>query len=198
MEIASRTRIEPDHLRAILASPGSLPLPTPPRGRAVARDRDDAQDVGARPPAERMRESAELEALRLLVIAPGEIGPWLHQVLFADERARSAYLALASTSSVRDAIEAADPGAAELLQQVAVEDSEAEPLDVAILLIQAAAQRELVEITAQARVAADPLSFASTMQWLKLRLEESRESTSSEAAAGQLLAWLTEEPEEQE
>jgi hypothetical protein len=47
-------------------------------------------------------------------------------------------------------------------------------------------------------VAADPLSFAGTMQWLKLRLEESRESTSSEAAAGQLLAWLTEEPEEQE
>jgi hypothetical protein len=32
---------------------------------------------------------------------------------------------------------------------------------------------------------------------LKLRLEETRESTSSEAAAGLLLAWLTEEPEEQ-
>ena len=35
------------------------------------------------------------------------------------------------------------------------------------------------------------------MQWLKLQLEDVRE-TSSEAAAGQLLAWLTEEPEEQE
>jgi hypothetical protein len=36
------------------------------------------------------------------------------------------------------------------------------------------------------------------MQWVKLRLEELRESTSSEAAAGQLLAWLTDESEEQE
>lgn len=198
MEIASRTRIEPDRLRAMLASPGSLPAPTPARGKAVARDRDDADDHRSGPASTPMRESAELEALRLLVIAPDALAPWLHEVLFTDERARAAYLALMAAPSAREAIETADPGAAELLQQVVVEDSDAEPLDVAILLIQAAAQRELTEIAAQARIAEDPLSFAGTMQWLKLRLEETRESTSSEAAAGQLLAWLTTEPEEQE
>lgn len=197
MEIASRTRIEPDRLRQMLASPESLAKPTPVRGRALPRDRDDAEDRVARPAAAPMRESAELEALRLMVIAPDVLGPWLHQVLFSDDRARAAYLALASTTSVREAIDTADPGTAELLQQVAVEDSDAEPLDVAILLIVAAAQRELREIQAQAEVADDPLAFAGTMQWLKLQLEDVRE-TSSEAAAGQLLAWLTEEPEEQE
>jgi len=198
MEIASRTRIEPDRLRAMLASPGSLPSPTPARGRAVVRDRDDAADPRNGPAAAPMRESAELEALRLMVIDPDALARWLHEALFTDERARAAYVALVAAPSAREAIEAADPGAAELLQQVVVEDSDADPLDVAILLIQAAAQRELAEIAAQARVADDPLSFSGTMQWLKLRLEETRESTSSEAAAGQLLAWLTTEPEEQE
>jgi len=179
---------------------GTAPLAAPSPGKALPRDRDDAVDVdrATSRPAQPMRESAELEALRLLVIAPDEIGPWLHEVLFTDDRARAAYLALRAAPSVREAIETTDPGARELLFQVAVEDSDAEPLDVAILLIQAAAQRELKEITAQAGIANDPLSFSGTMQWLKLRLEESRESTSSEAAAGQLLAWLTEEPEEQQ
>jgi DNA primase len=198
MEIASRTRIEPDRLRAMLAGGAKgLASPTPTRGKPVARDHPGADD-GGRPPPPPLRESAELEALRLVVIAPDEIGPWLHEVLFADDRARAAYLAMVASPSVREAIESADPGAAELLVQVAVEDTDAEPFDVAVLLIQAAAQRELTEIAAQARVAEDPLTFAGTMQWLKLRLEELRESTSSEAAAGQLLAWLTDEPEEQE
>jgi DNA primase len=201
MEIASRTRIEPDRLRAMLAGADGQLLgtgPGPGRGKAVARDRDGAVTVGSAATGRPMRESAELEALRLLVIAPQEITPWLHEVLFSDDRARAAYLALSTSSSLRDAIDTTDPGAAELLQQVAVEDSDADPLDVAVLLIQAAAQRELAELDAQARIAEDPLSFASKIQWLKLRLEESRESTSSEAAAGQLLAWLTTEPEEQE
>ncbi len=198
MEIASRTRIEPDHLRGVLAggAVGATTNVPPGRGRVVARERDSDQRHD--PPALPMRESAELEALRLLVIAPDQVAPWLHEVLFTDDRARAAYLALVSSASVHEAIDTADPGTAELLQQVVVEDSDAEPLDVAVLLIQAAAQRELAEIAAQARVADDPLSFSSTMQWLKLRLEETRESTSSEASAGQLLAWLTTEPEEQE
>jgi DNA primase len=203
MEIASRTRIEPDRLRSMLAGADGHVLggAGPGRGKAVARDRNDAVSVGSTATGRPMRESAELEALRLLVISPAEIGPWLHEELFTDDRARAAYLALSTSGSLRAAIDTTDPGAAELLQQVAVEDSNAEPLDVAVRLLYNAGQRRLVDLRAQAQSATVPEDVrwtADAQGWLKLRMEELLESSSNEAAAGQLLAWLTEEPEEQQ
>ena len=197
MEVASRTRIDPERLRA-----GTLVLVGAPaaaegarsRGRVVTEDRGPAI-ASRRPPT---RETPELEALRLLVNRPDDILGWLHDVLFADERVLAAYRALRDAGTVRGAIEITDPGAAELLQRVAAEDTEAEPDDVVDLLIMAAAQRELVEFSAQALVADDPLVYAADTGWVKLRLEELRERASREDAREQLLAWLTQEPEERE
>ncbi len=202
MEVASRTRIDPEQLRAMgrrtpapVADRDRRPGGRERSGRAESARDDDRPVRRPQPPA---REGAELEALRVLIIDPDAIRGLLHEVLFADERALAAYRALLAAGNVRDAVEHTDPGAAELLQRLVVEDSDAEPTDVVDLLIAAAAQRELAEFDAQARLADDPLAFAADTAWVKLRLEELREAVTRDAARGQLLAWLTQEPEEQE
>jgi len=127
-----------------------------------------------------------------------EIEPLLHEAFFTDEQARSAYRALATTESIRAALEQTDRWTAELLLQLVAQDSDAEPEDVLDLLIRSAANRELAELGAQAQLAADPLVYAADMGWVKLRLEELREPATSEEARAQLVAWLTQQPEEQE
>jgi DNA primase len=201
MEVASRTRIDPERLRADLKN-RPTPAPAKPaagsprqRGQALPVDRHEPP---ARPAFAPSKETAELEALRVLINRPDEIRHLLRELLFVDDRCLAAYRALTSTSTVLAAIEATDPGAGELLQRLAAEDSEAEPEDVADLLLAAAAQREIDELGARARLADDPTVFASTIGWVKLRLEELRERESRDAAREQLLAWLTQEPEERE
>lgn len=194
MEVASRTRIDPERLRAgTLVRAGSSG--SSPASRSGGRTAVEDRPVLRLPPT---RETPELEALRLLVCRRDDVLGWLHDVLFVDERVLAAYRALRDAGSVLAALEITDPGAADLLHRVAAEDTEAEPDDVVDLLIMAAAQRELVEFSAQALLADDPLVYAGDTAWVKLRLEELRERASREDAREQLLAWLTQEPEEQE
>jgi DNA primase len=230
MEVASRTQIDPERLRADATRRRHAPAGRGPTGGRQAGDRQvgggrnsggdergsrsvrgkmlpvdrggagssyDGDDWGSprrRPPA---RENAELEALRLLIINPDAISGWLHDVMFADDRALAGYRALVRTGAVREAIESSEPGAAELLQRLAAEDSEADPADVVDLLIAAASRRELAEFEAQARHGEDPLAFAADTGWVKLRLEELQEGETREGAREQLLAWLIQEPEQQ-
>ena len=68
------------------------------------------------------------------------------------------------------------PDAAELLARLAVEASDAEAADVASRLVDRAARRALAApLEREARHADDPLDYAATIGWLKLRLEELRE-----------------------
>lgn len=192
MEIASRTRTDPEQLRAGLRSGRLGPSrqaahPSPGRPAAAGRP--------ARPPRP-ARESAELEALRLLLARPDDIADQLCDVLFGDAVTLDAYRALVAAPTFLAAVDAAEPATAELLSRLVVEDSEAEPGDVVELLIQGAASRELRALEAAARTAADPLDYAPDITWVKLRLEELRERGSGEEAAEQLLAWLTQPNEE--
>jgi hypothetical protein len=113
-------------------------------------------------------------------------------VLFVDDVELAAYRALASASTLHEAIEVADPDAAELLQRLAVEEVDVDPDDVLTLLVAEAAQRALHEIELGARTADDPLSSSETVGWLKLRLEEAREPATRQAALEQLVAFLVE------
>jgi hypothetical protein len=140
-----------------------------------------------------------MEALRLLIQHPDGMAPWLHESLFGDELTLAAYRALRDAGSVREALAHTDPGAAELLQRLAVEESEAEVHDVAARLVEAASARALVELQARVRATVDQEEFAALSReiaWLKLRIEELREAPSRVEAAEQLLAWLTDRPEE--
>jgi hypothetical protein len=63
--------------------------------------------------------------------------------------------------------------------------------DVASRLVDRAAQRALVSLEREARRADDPLDYAATIGWLKLRLEELREDPiAGLPPEGQLVAWL--------
>ncbi|WP_208029165.1 DNA primase [Rhabdothermincola sediminis] len=186
MEVASRCRVDPERLRAGLGAPR--------RGKVV-------RVAGSHTTSPVWREGPELEALRLLIQHPDGMAPWLHESLFGDDLTLAAYRALRDAGSVREALEHTDPGAAELLQRLAVEESEAEVHDVAARLVEASSARALVDLQARARAAVDEEAFAALSReiaWLKLRIEELREAPSRVEAAEQLLAWLTDQPEEHE
>jgi DNA primase len=222
MQVASRTRIDPDQLRAGLAGRRQAPA-APPRSSArtersggsggPADDGDPGPGgvwaLGGRPePVGRgrssgpaVREGAEIEALRLLVIRPDDIAGWLHEGLFADERALAAYRALRASPDVRTALDQADPGAADLLRRVVATDTDALPDDVVDLLVRAAAGRVLDDYQARLRQDTGPelfAAYAAAVSAAKLQLEALGDDASREEARDQLLAWLLQETEERE
>ncbi|MGI8662859.1 MAG: DNA primase [Acidimicrobiales bacterium] len=174
MEVADRCRIEADQLRARLRRPGAVRV---------------LEDRGTRRQAD--RDSAEVEALRHLIHSPDAIDPLLlvdpasSEVLFTDERNLAAFRVLASHDSVHAAIDAADPGAAELILRLAVDETDSDPEDVVALLVRSAALRELGVVEARARSDGTVMALES-----KLLLEQLVEPTTRRTAIDQLLLWL--------
>ncbi|HEY5154025.1 MAG TPA: DNA primase [Acidimicrobiales bacterium] len=189
MEVASRCRIDPEKLRS-----GTFAVPSgpTPRGKAMPTTRG----AQVRPPAQ--RDSPEIEALRMLVADPSTIAETLTGELFTDDLNYAAYQALVTTPTLRDAMESADPATADLLQRLAVEETEADPADVMARLVEEAARRELLIIQSELVSADETMMFerSAEMAWVKLRMEELRESVTAAVAVEQLLAWLVERPQE--
>ena len=129
---------------------------------------------------------------------PPTIADALDPMLFTDDLNYAVYQALVSTPTLRDAMESADPAAADLLQRLAVEDTEADPADVMARLVEEAARRELVIIQSEVVSADESMMFerSAEMAWVKLRMEELREPATAAGAVDQLVAWLVERPQE--
>ena len=178
MEIADRCQIDPDRLRAALTKGGSVGVP-------VARPRVS------------QRAGPETEALKVLIHRRDEVQGSLHPALFTDELCAAAYRSLAATTTLHEAIESADPGAAALLQRLAVEEVDEEPSDAIAVLVRAAAERVLVRLDHAARGADDPLAYAETVAWLKLRMQDLGEPDQAVGAVSQLVAWLVGQLEEE-
>lgn len=134
-----------------------------------------------------------MEALRLALTRPEDMAHRLEEVLFADELNLAAFRALAGADTVHDAIESADPRAADLLQRLAVEDTDSNPDDVVARLAELAAQRVLADLEAQVRLTPDRFGELSpSVSWLKVTTAELREPSSRNDAATRLVAWLRE------
>jgi DNA primase len=183
MQIADRCRVEPDRLRAIAA--GGAPTP---RERVVARS-EDAPEVRLSGP--------ELEALRLAVHRPEEVAARLEGVLFSHPLARSTFDVLTESATLHEAIERADPLAAHLLQRLAVEETDADPDDVMIRLVERAASRELQDLQAELRQAPPEKQpeVAPLFAWVKLALEQMRTDDVTEHGAAveaeeRLVGWI--------
>ncbi len=177
MELAGRCRLDPDRLRASLSRPGPK-VGAPPPSR-TARAASSAND----------RKLCEVEALRLAIHRPEEIAHRLEEVLFTDELHLSALRALKSRETLHDAIEAADPATAALLQRLAVEDVHDDPDAVLVELIRNTGRRALAALKARSREAPDrALELSATVAWLTLTLMElpAPEATST------LVPWLVE------
>ncbi len=180
--IADRCRVDVERLRKMADAPADDgPPPLEPN----------------RPPrVERHRDTAEDEALRLLIQAPDEIRAGLHPVLFADERHRAAALALLEADSVHQALAVVDPDLGDFIRSMAVADVDAEGEDLLARLVDLASQRMLDGLQAEARTADDPGSYAEPVAWLKHRMEDLRERDTRTKALDDLLPWLIEHGEE--
>jgi DNA primase len=196
MEVASRCRIEADRLRA-----GTYTWrPRPPAEAVRARYGAERSRSTERPPhppegpsrlardrglAAAHHHDPELVALHLA--PPG---------LFGDGH-RAAYVASFRPCRSATPLESADPASADLLQRLA-EETEAEADDVVARLVEEATRRELSIIQFEVVAADEETVFArsSDMAWLKMRMEELRESSTRVGARDQLLAWLAQRPQE--
>jgi DNA primase len=183
MQVADRTRIQPDRLRLLGAAggPGSDPPPGSARGSRAPSS----------PPRVRSRGGPELEALRVAVHHPERLSDRLHEALFVDPVMLAAYRALAGATSLHAAIDAADPAAAALLQRLAVEEADADADDVLARLLDEAGQRALADLEASARQADDPTAYGPLIGWLKPAIEELRDPETRADATDRLLRWLT-------
>ena len=184
MTIADRCRIDIDRLREQLRT--GKRTSTQPRAASAP---SGSTRSGDRPPAAHVRDTPDIEALRVLMHRPDEIRDLLDESLFDDEIHGAALRVLQAGGPLREAIEAADPATADLLQQIVVQESEADAVDVATRLVEEATRRALAELEAEARHAAEPLDYQPTLRWLKERLMELRDVHPEPTSLEQLLAW---------
>jgi DNA primase len=113
---------------------------------------------------------------------PG-VRPWLHESLFDDAVHRAAFRALDEASGVLAvALQEAEPGAAELLQRLVVEEPAEEPAQEVFHLIRTAALREVGSL----RAAGD----FQALREVRLLEQQLIDPEAGPDAAAQLLGWL--------
>jgi DNA primase len=145
---------------------------------------------GRRPPAGNgsAREFRPgLEALRLAIHRPDDVGDRLETALFRDDLQRAAFQSLVDADDLHQAIDSASPPVQALLVRLTVEEPTSEPGDVVLQLVRDAARRELRVITAEARTsAAAAQEAADVTAWV----QELDDPAASAAATARLVAWL--------
>lgn len=178
MEVADRCRIDADQLRAQLRRPGAIRVAEDRRPRAApAADRD----------------SPELEVLRHLLHSADVVDPLLlvdvaaTERLFTSDRNLAAFRAIARSDDVNQALAGADPGAAEVLLRLAVEEPGSDPVEATARLVREASLRTLHEAEA---AASDPLAITGDVRDVKLAVEALVDDGRRQGAIEQLLTWL--------
>ncbi len=141
-----------------------------------------------------LADSPELEALRLAIHRPTEIGELLVPELFTDELCAATYQLLGDHDTLHGVIGEGGPEVGELVKRLSVEESQAEPVDVAARLWEPYLDR-LMHDTAAAMTAAgndEQVDIFREHTWLRLKLEDVREPTRQAGAIGDLLGWMDE------
>ncbi len=118
----------------------------------------------------------ETVVLRLAVHHPEVVADRLQGELFVHPSGRAAFDALASASTLADAIEAADPQTADLLARLAVEETDDDPDDVMVRLVEVAARNALDDLQRELRAVptSEHADYVETMSWLKHAIEALR------------------------
>ncbi|MGA8726152.1 MAG: DNA primase [Acidimicrobiales bacterium] len=187
MLVAERCRLEPDRLRERLEQIRRAgPRPVTSEGSG-ARIREESRRPVVRGTTRAPEFRPGLEALRLAIHRPEEIGANLEDVLFADEVQREAFRSLVGADDLHEAIGGSAPPVAALLTRLAVEEPRAGANDVLVQLVRDAARRELVVATAEAREIPEAIAeAASATGWL----QELDDPSLSAEATSRLVAWL--------
>ncbi|MGI8756610.1 MAG: DNA primase [Acidimicrobiales bacterium] len=182
MAVADRCRLEPQRLRNAIRS-----------GSVRPRVRVDFER-----PAERRGETPGTNALRLAIAQPREVLPLLHEVLFDDEQQRAALRVLVEADGdLHRATEQADPLVEALLSRLAVEESDAEPVDVRRLLLRERSLAELHAVEVASRASDDFAANAQLIGWLQNRIATiASDAPPDPDGEAELLAWLVGRREE--
>ena len=189
MELADRCRVDADRLRQTLAAPAT--------GRG-ARPASVAPTLaqGGRPAGR--SETPALLALGLAVHEPASVADLLHEALFTDPVHLGTYRALAGAATLHEAVAAAEPEAAGLLQRLAVEEVGADADDVVARLVADVARHAHDELQAELRATWSDDGAKSANELLR-RLDDlgpDIEPGRRRAAMAQLVAFLVERAEE--
>ncbi len=180
MRLADRLDIAPDRLRDRMTATLARPHTEPARR--------------ARPPVAADVDRRELDALRWAVQAPELMSGRLHVDLFADPLARTAFDAL-TRWPWHECLQQAPPEVATLLQRLAVEEpdegvvAEERVVRVVVLLVEASSRR------LHGSMVRDNDPRASEVKSLLDALANARADEhweTAEAAAEQLVTWMTE------
>jgi DNA primase len=174
-QVASHTGLPINDLVAIASRRSARPVIRPNESRRVGTS-----------------ENAEFVAIALLLQRWHEMAGWLDEVLFVDDVARRAFLAVAEgDGSVGRSLDLADPEARELIERAAVADIDADPSIEGRNLIAAAVRRELARRVNET----DPNEILANRD-ARLALERFDEPATGNDAAELLLGWLQRRNEE--
>ncbi len=214
MQVAERCRLEPPALRDRLErirreGPRTPPKPdrTPARTLASSDDRDPRGYDGPLDDSEPEWDAWEddsgpggggrglttpefrpgLEALRLAIHRPEDVGDRLDAVLFSDPVQQAAFIALVEADDLGVAIDAAPGRVQALLVRLTVEEPRSEPDEVVMQLVRDSVRRELPQIAVEARTSDDAMEEAAAVAaWL----QELDDPESARQASARLVAWL--------
>ncbi|HUY66487.1 MAG TPA: DNA primase [Acidimicrobiales bacterium] len=174
--------------------------PSPGAGEPWVRDPDDDAGwdadgfEGTGPGPDTGRGTARefrpgLEALRLAIHRPEDVGDRLEAALFRDELQRATFEALVDTDKddLHQVIDAAPPAVRALLVRLTVEEPMGEPDEVVLQLVRDASRQELKVITAEARTSPEAVREAANVAGWVQELDDPDDSV---AATASLVAWL--------
>jgi hypothetical protein len=173
---------------------GAGPGPGPGRAPARAADRSGfaARGTGVSAAGKNgyYAEGPALEVLRHAVHNSSEVVAWLRLELFNDPAHRAALTALGQAANIADAIAGCEPGPADLLARLAVDEPRSEPFDAVRRLLTEVARDQLTALRIGAATTTDPADLLASSAFLPRCIEELRTPEASVAAGERLLAWL--------
>lgn len=175
MIVADRCRVDRTQINSMTSKRGT--------GSSAGRQNRPASRLA-------VRDTPELEALRLLVHRRDEIFPLLDPCLFGDSIFGAALHAVFLEPDLHTAIADNPAEVAEVLQRVAVEESSADPHDVLTRMVMITTETQLRLLEAEMRQAADPLPYSDIIRWLRLNSIELRDGATTSEARQSLLDWL--------
>jgi DNA primase len=194
MEVAGRCRVDHDMLRGILARPAPPVSEAKERAeRRGPRDHSDDDDRGTPPPVRQAeeRDGPELEVLRHVVHAWEGVEPWIrYEDLFVGDLHARAFSTLMAHATVPEAIDAAEPGVAELLTRLATEELRTDPFDAVVRLLMERARLEVRLLMAQVTARPEDVDLLRLQHWLTQTIDLLRDPDTAPGAAEQLVAWL--------
>ena len=188
MEVAGRTRVSHDQLREMVRRPAPAPRERPGDRRgpgaplesraAPARARDE-------------RDGPELEILRQVIHNWEAVEAWLrYEELFTSDLHAATFRVLMAHPTVQEALDAADPGVADLLGRLATEDVQAEPFDAVVRFLTERARHEVAELTTRVTASPDDTRLLADQLWLTRVIDQLRDPNAAAHAADELVAFF--------